>query len=83
LSTHYITQDPVSRNGNRPHPPGTLETLPALLGVIDELRDDLVELAYQTEALMERADEALTFIDYRVELARTRERRRDRKRRRA
>jgi hypothetical protein len=45
------------------------------------MREDLYDLALRTEELFERADEAAGFITHRVEQARVRDRRRDRRNR--
>lgn len=77
-NTSIIAQYPASRNGGQPSP----STLPQLLTTIDELRGTLANLIEDCDALMESADQAVAFIDRRVELARARERRRDRRNRR-
>lgn len=76
--SHMITQDPVSRNGGHP----SLSTLPQLLERLDDARDDLRQLINNAAQVVDVADEALAFIDRRVEQARARERRRDRRNRR-
>lgn len=65
-------------NGARPASPSPFTT-PALLASVEELREDLVRLAAGIDQVLGHIDQAALFLDYRVEAARVRERRRVRR----
>ena len=79
MSIQSMTPEGVAFNGHsNGHP--SLSTLPQLLDRLNDARDELDYLVRQGSELVDVTEQALTFIDRRVEMARARERRRDRRR---
>ena len=73
-----MTPEGVTFNGHH-NGHASLSTLPQLLDRLNEARDELDYLVRQGSELVDVTEQALTFIDRRVEMARARERRRDRR----
>jgi hypothetical protein len=65
-------------NGNRPASPWPY-TQPALVDLIEEMRGELQTLADHVDEMLDRAETAIEFVGARVEMARVRERRRNRR----
>jgi hypothetical protein len=86
-SADSIIPQPAALNGDRPQSESPARyTQPQLLASVEELRNDvfgiavhLVGVVTAIEATLDRLDQATEFVGYRVERARVRERRRNRR----
>jgi hypothetical protein len=78
MPTPAVGHNQINGNGARPASPWPY-TAPAVLDLIEGLRDDLLSVAEQIDALVETTENAVEFVGARVEMARVRERRRNRR----
>jgi hypothetical protein len=81
MPTSEVVHHQSNGNGARAASPWPY-TQPAVLDQVEELRDELHTIARRIDWLLTVTESAAEFVGYRVEAARVRERRRDRRGRR-